>query len=248
MRNQIGDYTIVWQETISSTNEYATKYQQKTKNSDKIVIGAYSQYSGRGQRDNKWESEDYKNLTISILFKPSFVEAISQFRISEIVSLGVFDYLSTHIKDVAIKWPNDIYIKDKKIAGILIEHLIMGASIASSICGIGLNINQEIFKSDAPNPVSLKQLTGKDYNIDIELEALLSCIDKRYKMLEKGNDALLRKDYHAALYRRNEYHMFKKEDKTFEAKIMGVNEIGQLVLEDKTGESTFYNFKEVAFL
>lgn len=248
MKNKIGEYNIVWQEEISSTNEYASQYLKKHKNCDKIVIGAYSQYSGRGQRDNKWESQDYKNLTISILFKPSFVEAMSQFRISEIISLGVFDYLSVRTKDVKIKWPNDIYINDKKIAGILIEHLIMGPSIASSICGLGLNINQEIFKSDAPNPVSLKQITGEEYDIDNVLEDLLACIDRRYKMLEEGGAILLRRDYHSALYRRNEYHMFKNESKTFEAKIVGVNEIGQLVLEDKTGESTFYNFKEVAFM
>lgn len=248
MKNRIGEYKVIWKEHLSSTNEFASEYLAQHKYYDKTLIGSYSQSSGRGQGENKWEAESFKNITISLILNPFFVEAVQQFRISEIISLGVFDYVSKHINLVSIKWPNDIYVGDKKIAGILIEHLIMGSSISSSICGIGLNINQEIFNSDAPNPVSLKQITGKDYDIEIELEELLACIDARYKMLEEGKEEKIREDYHSALYLKTGLHLFQDENGVFEAKLIGVNEIGQLVLKDKENCFRVYNHKEISFL
>jgi BirA family biotin operon repressor/biotin-[acetyl-CoA-carboxylase] ligase len=248
MKNSIAGFKIVWKEQLESTNVYASQYLSEHKDYDKTVILASSQSSGRGQRDNKWESQAFKNITISLLLKPTFVEASQQFRISEIISLGVFDYLSDKLEFVSIKWPNDIYVGDRKISGILIEHLIMGPYVASSICGIGLNINQEVFKSDAPNPISMKQITGIDYHLETELGNLLSCINTRYMMLENGEEEQVRNDYHAALYRKSGFHMFEDKESVFEANIIGVNEIGQLVLKDKGSRFRVYNHKEISFL
>lgn len=248
MKDQLGNYKIIWKDQLASTNEYAVDYMANNASFDKTVIGTNKQYSGRGQRTAQWESEEGKNLTISVLFQPTFVPASEQFAVSEVISLGVVDYLSRHINGVRIKWPNDIYYRDNKIAGILIEHVVMGQCLSNSICGIGLNINQEVFTSDAPNPISLKQMTDVNYCLESELEILLECIDARYESLRSGESEELRNSYMDALYRRDGYHSYKEGDETFNAKILDVNEMGQLVLERRGGIQKTYNFKEVSFV
>jgi len=248
MKEQLGNYRIIWKDQLASTNEYAVDYMSDNTSFDKTVIGTNKQYSGRGQRTAHWESEEGKNLTISVLFQPTFVPASEQFAISEVISLGVVDYLSRHIDGVRIKWPNDIYVRNNKIAGILIEHVVMGKCLSNSICGIGLNINQEVFMSDAPNPISLKQMTDVEYSLECELEILLECIDARYELLKSGESEELRNSYMDALYRRNGYHSYQEGDEIFNAKILDVNDMGQLVLERRGGIQKTYNFKEVSFV
>ena len=121
------------------------------------VVSTYNQTAGRGQRGNSWESEPHKNLTFSVLLKPQHIIAREQFYISEIVSVAIVNTLRKYIIDqpIAIKWPNDIYVNDDKICGILIENTLSGYSISQSIAGIGININQQTFLSNAPNPISL---------------------------------------------------------------------------------------------
>lgn len=122
--------------------------------------------SGRGQRGNSWESEPFKNLTFSLLLRPEHIPANRQFLLSEIVSLATVDVLNRYATGFSIKWPNDIYWHDKKIAGILIENVLSGSTFSRAIIGMGLNINQKNFYSDAPNPVSLYQITGRTYKIE----------------------------------------------------------------------------------
>ena len=241
-------YKTIHKNEVDSTNAYAAEYITKNKVYNRVIIVADNQPKGRGQRTNKWESEANKNLTISVIYEPTFIEACNQFLISEVVSLGVCDYLSENINDVSIKWPNDIYIKDKKVAGILIEHVIKGSVLSSSICGIGLNVNQEKFLSDAPNPISMKQSSGFDYNLDRELQKLINCIDKRYRQLEEAEYEKLGEDYHEVMYRREGFHKFKENSEVFDAKIVCVNELGQLILENRREEQKIYNFKEIAFV
>jgi len=248
MTEQNNRYKTIHKSEIDSTNAYATKYMANNKAYNRVLIVADNQPEGRGQRTNKWESEANKNLTFSIIYEPTFIEACNQFLISEVISLGVCDYLSEYINEVSVKWPNDIYIKDKKVAGILIEHVIKGSVLSSSICGIGLNVNQEKFLSDAPNPISMKQSSGLDYDLDDELRKLINCIDKRYIQLEEAEFEKLGDDYHGVMYRREGYHIFKEGLDEFEAKIVCVNELGQLILENREKEQKIYNFKEIAFV
>jgi len=238
---------IVRENEINSTNNFALDLIKAQTPSAGTVVLTLSQTKGRGQRTNSWESESGKNLTISIILTPEFLPIPHQFQISLVISLGVFDYLSRYVKNVSIKWPNDIYIGDEKIAGILIEHSIMGSILSHSICGLGLNINQTNFISDAPNPTSLAILSNKLYNLDSELTKLLACIESRYFQLEDGKSDELEKDYLKFMYWMNETHQFSDKNGEFYGVIVGITEFGQLrIMVDN--KERIYNFKEVSFI
>lgn len=248
MNYKNNSYHIILKNSINSTNSYAKELILSNKCEDRTVIVADNQTEGRGQQTNVWESEKGKNLTLSLVYFPDELEAGKQFYLSRAIALGISDYLKEQNCDVCIKWPNDIYVGDKKIAGILIENTIMGPFISSTICGIGININQEVFLSDAPNPVSLKQITGRDYDLKKELECLVQAIEKRYQQLESEELIKLNADYMNFLYRKTGYHTFMEEGELFKARIAEITEIGQMVLEKENGEIKSYNFKEVSYV
>lgn len=241
-------YTIIHIDQTGSTNNYATSQIRENGIKNKTVFLAYNQTSGRGQQNNHWESEPGKNLTFSIFLKPQFLDIARQFMLSKVVCLGLVALLSEFVNNVKIKWPNDIYIGDKKICGILIENAVMKGQINQSIIGVGLNVNQTVFLSDAPNPVSLKQLTGKEYNIDELLDKLIVHFEHFYQKLEAGLYEEIDKLFLDKLYRLNEYHPFRDKKHKYTGKITGVNEIGQLQIKEKTGEVHEYHFKEVEYL
>ncbi len=147
------------------------------------------------------ESEKDKNLLISIILNPSAIVPAEQFIISMTISLGVCDFLMKHVGEVKIKWPNDIYVRDDKIAGILIENSIAGDKIEHTIAGIGLNINQRVFPSYVPHPVSLSILTGTDHNLEECRKTLLAVLDDRYSQMLSGSEDKIRNDYFSKLYR-----------------------------------------------
>ena len=147
-----------------STNNYLREQSAKARLPEGSLVIADFQTAGKGQVGNSWESEAGKNLMFSILLYPDFLPANRQFLISQIASLSVKETLEKYTDSVTVKWPNDIYWKDRKICGMLIENDLSGQYLYCSVVGIGLNINQEIFRSDAPNPVSLTQITGKTYD------------------------------------------------------------------------------------
>ena len=238
---------LIRKNELHSTNNFALELIKTQNPSAGTVVLALSQTKGRGQRTNTWESKSGKNLTISIIFKPEFLPIVDQFQISMVISLGVHDYLKHYLADVSIKWPNDIYVGTDKIAGILIEHSIMGSALSHSICGLGLNINQCNFVSDAPNPTSLAILTNKEFDLDQELEKLLESIEERYFQLVDGKSKMLEKDYLNVLYWMNELHHFSDENGEFEGEIVGITDFGQLRVKVKD-EERVYNFKEVSFL
>lgn len=149
----------------NSTNNYLQSLCSEQKVEELTVVVADFQTSGRGQRGNSWESAPGKNLLFSTVIFPEFLEARRQFLISQVISLAIKEELDTYTSDISIKWPNDIYWKEKKICGMLIENDLMGRNINQSIAGIGININQEIFHSSAPNPVSLLQITGEEHDL-----------------------------------------------------------------------------------
>lgn len=245
--NCIGS-NVVKLQVVQSTNNYASQAVMTKRPEEGTVYVAGKQLEGRGQLKNTWESEGGKNLTLSMVLYPEFVAIQDQFIISKAISLGVADFLRQFVSDVHIKWPNDIYVGDKKIAGILIENSLRQGLIASCIVGLGLNVNQEEFVSDAPNPVSLRQLTSRDYDLDDCLNKLSASLDRRYSRLKEGEWEQIDCDYHEVLYRCNQWHSFRDGDGVFEGKILGVDEIGRLVIEKLTSGLRHYHFKEVEFI
>lgn len=159
----------------NSTNNYLQSLCSEQKVEELTVVVADFQTSGRGQRGNSWESAPGKNLLFSTVIFPEFLEARRQFLISQIISLAIKEELDTYTTDISIKWPNDIYWKEKKICGMLIENDLMGRNISQSIAGIGININQEIFHSSAPNPVSLLQITEEEHDL-FEILKISCCV------------------------------------------------------------------------
>ena len=230
-----------------STNNYAATQLLTNSLPDGAVIITDSQIDGRGQGLAKWESEPGENLTFSIVLYPNFMEVGNQFELSKVISLGVFDFLSAFTTDVSIKWPNDIYIGNGKVAGILIENSIRVNKISSSIIGIGLNINQQFFRGDAPNPVSLGQITQETYDLDELLAQLCEKIDFRYRQLAENQILKIDTDYAAILYRRDLWAHYSDENGDFEGRILGVDQIGRLQIETRLGKINRYQFKEVTF-
>ena len=232
------EYPINWFEEIESTNNEAFKQYEIADNF--AVFAARFQTKGRGQRGAGWESAPGMNLTFSVLMKRSNLTPSKQFVISQIVAIGVKRYLQTLGIEASIKWPNDIYVEDKKICGILIEHRIMGDTLSGSIAGIGVNINQEVFLSDAPNPVSVYNIIGRKLDIEEELKSLTDIIYLLYKAVSDSvvsafsnntasdsivvtDDRILSGDgvtsdvvaaleleYHNSLYHLQEYHLYQE--------------------------------------
>jgi BirA family biotin operon repressor/biotin-[acetyl-CoA-carboxylase] ligase len=246
--DQIIGNLIVRLEVIDSTNNYAKQQIREDELAEGTVFLTYEQTSGRGQQKNIWESEPRQNLLFSIVLCPDFVEMRRQFQLSKVVSLGIYGAINKYVSGVKIKWPNDIYVGDRKLCGILIENSVMNGVLSNSVIGIGLNVNQTIFRSDAPNPVSLKMLTNQHYDSEEILSAILSEIDRYYSMLRDGQEELIDREFEVALYRINEFHFYKTEDEVFEGQIIGVNEIGQLQIRKKDENLLEFSFKEVEFL
>jgi len=206
------------------------------------------QTAGRGQLGNFWESEKSANLTFSLLLRPTFLEPHLQFYISKIISLAIVDTLHDHQIEAAIKWPNDIYINDNKAAGILIESSLTGSHMDSTVVGIGLNVNQREFTSDAPNPISLKQVTGATIDLEMLLKQLIEAIITRYHQLAEGQLAEIDELYFQKLYRHSGVHSFRDQNGYFMATIQTVQPDGILSLLDAEAQIRQYAFKEVEFI
>ncbi len=213
---------------------------------DGYTIYTSFQSGGYGQIGNSWESEEGKNLLFSMLIRPSQVAASEQFFISEAISLAIYEYLSKETGHITIKWPNDIYYKDKKIAGILIENNLTGANIKDSVIGVGLNLNQDIFISDAPNPVSLKNITGKTYNIAYVLNTIRSNFLRLYNLGVTDRDSL-HHIYMKHLLNFGVEASYSDGDGEFSGTITAVSPDGHLHITDTGGKERIYAFKEVNF-
>ena len=236
-----------------STNNCLRELSKQQVLREGTVLYTKEQTDGRGQAGNHWESEPGKNITCSMIFYPIFLPIRKHFLLSEMVALGVKKTLETSykLKEVSIKWPNDVYYEDRKIAGILIENDIQEDIITQSIVGIGLNVNQEIFKSDAPNPVSLKKAlkTKKDIDLKHLLMQLATNVDFWYQKLRSGDNETVTKNYFEAQSRKLGFHLYKdKNDKMFQAKIIKISDDGFLHLRHNTGDVRAYAFKEVSYI
>jgi BirA family biotin operon repressor/biotin-[acetyl-CoA-carboxylase] ligase len=242
----------IWQkliklDSVDSTNEHTSNILKQKKLPEGSIFFSMSQTAGKGLGSNTWEGEKGKNLLLSIVLHPSFLEVKDQFLLSKAVSLGISNYCDTKTDDIKIKWPNDIYYQNKKLAGILIENSIKGSKIEKSIVGIGLNLNQELFVSNAPNPISLKNITGIEFEIDKELLVLRDFIQDSYLKL-KTDRVSLNKLYLGKMFRYNEFHLYKIENQTLELKITGVNEFGHLQTISLDGVTNEFDLKEIEFV
>lgn len=232
----------------NSTNNYLKELLLTKSVEEGTVVWADFQSAGKGQRGNGWESEAEKNILFSIVLFPRFVKAGEQFILSQIISLAVANCLQEYTEGISIKWPNDIYWNEKKICGILLENTILEDNIGYSVAGIGININQENFRSDAPNPVSLKQITSRDYNLEEILRTVIDNINVYYQQINIGNADHLVKQYKESLFRKEGYHLYNDGVSNFLARIQDVNSSGILILKTKEGEERHFAFKEVKYI
>ena len=212
------------------------------KNRPLCVLADY-QTAGRGCGTNKWESERGKNLLFSMLIHPADLPANRQFLVSMVMANSITKVVSKYVKNVSIKWPNDIYVGDRKLCGMLIENRLQGSTIKDSIIGVGLNVNQLRFVSDAPNPVSLANLTGREFDRDQLLQELLQAFDEEWEDING-----VRSRYLEQLYRRTGSYRYRDSSGEFLAELVTVEEDGHLVLRNIDGYSHKYAFKEVQFI
>lgn len=239
---------LICLEETDSTSQALTALCNEQSPEELTTLTARFQTAGKGQRGNSWESEKDKNLLFSFVLFPAFLEARKQFLLSQIISLAVKEELQQYTGDISIKWPNDIYWKDKKICGMLIENNLTGMYITRSIAGIGININQEIFVSSAPNPVSLKQITGQEYDRLEILAHIIERVKEYYSILQKGEIQPINQRYREALFRKDGMHSFRDSRGVFKAMIVNVEADGHLVLQDKADRIRRYVFKEVQYV
>lgn len=236
---------------VTSTNDYLAQLCKESKAKEFYTVMAESQTKGKGQRGNFWESEAGKNLTFSIVLYPTALEARKQFCLSMLVALACHEALSNYTDGFFIKWPNDIYWKDKKIGGILIENELESKYIVQSIIGIGLNINQEVFYSDAPNPISLKQILGVEVNLQEVMMKVVHGIVGGYRQLETKFDITQQAIgtlYRKNLYRNKGFFPYRDTQGEFMAEYHEVEPDGHLILKDEEGTFRRYAFKEVNFI
>lgn len=238
------DYAFV--EITTSTNiEMAKLLKNPIK--EGFIIQSNFQKNGRGQAGNYWESEAGKNLTFSMVLYPEFLPPVKQFLLSKMVAVALLTELNKMQEGFEIKWPNDIYFKNKKVAGILIETAIMGTQLKHAIIGVGLNVNQVYFDK-APNPTSLKLIIVEELNLQVVLASIKKTICSVYDVLKHGGADQINEEYAKHLYRKTGMWKFEDVNGIFKATIQHVKENGQLVLSDADDTTREYWMKEVKFL
>ncbi|CAN5256649.1 biotin--[acetyl-CoA-carboxylase] ligase [soil metagenome] len=241
---------IIRLEEVDSTNNFSAALIRDTTIPEGTVVITEKQTSGRGQRGNTWYSEPGKNITCSIILKPVFLNIQNQFDLTRVIALGISDFLKGIFpeSEIYIKWPNDIIVNDRKIAGILIENSISSGKISSSVVGIGINVNQENFEEGASSAISIYQLSGKKFELTSLLKPLFRNIEARYLQLRASNLEKLRSDYDNLLFRKGVLSRYTDFDSVFDAVLEEVTVEGLLCLRRQNGQMSQYNFKEIGLL
>ncbi len=245
--------SIVFMDEVDSTNRYLRDFIKENGRPESLFcVVAENQTAGRGQKGNTWHSTKGYSLTFSFYLGSGALEPQKQFVVSEFAAYGLYKTIKRYLTEeqaehLKIKWPNDIYYKDKKLAGMLIEHSITGRKIDHSFIGIGLNLNQLDFPTELPNPISMKQITGEDYTAKEVVERIMKrfgFMKEDFIMQHYGN---VHREYMEALYWRTGFHNFEDKDGEFTARIYDVQANGELVLERESGERKNYDIKDVLF-
>lgn len=249
----LSEHRLVLEEAESTNTSLAALLAGGAELGQLYSLLALSQTAGRGQRGNSWHSSPGQNLSFSFVLHRTGVEASRQYYISEYVVLGLLRMLSESLGEdeaqhLSVKWPNDIYYRDNKLAGILIEHQLMGRAIQSSIVGIGLNVNERSFPEDLPNPISLSAISGYTYDVLGLHERLMQVYWAELGGLLAGDYEVLHQRYMQALYRRQGYHPYADAEGEFMAELVDVRPSGELVLCDTEGRQRSYAHKEVRII
>ena len=239
---------LVHLEETDSTLNYLRNLCKSEHPEELTTVVADYQTAGRGQRGNTWESEPGKNLLLSFVMYPGFIKAKEQFVLSQLVALTIKETLDCYTEGIRIKWPNDIYWKTRKLGGILIENDLQDNAVGTCFVGFGLNVNQQSFAGDAPNPVSLRQITGKETDPLNLAACIMSRFRTGYEALREGNREELATRYEKALFRREGMHRYCDRNGMFRARITKVEPCGALVLTDEQGTERSYLFKEVEYV
>ena len=241
---------IIKLESVSSTNDYAREIlKNEAYKSDIVYVTTNEQTKGRGQVGNIWESNKGENITCSIIIRPNMIEIADQFNISIAVSLAIASVLEEYLPGVSIKWPNDIYVRNNKICGILIENSLIGSCIESSIIGIGLNVNQTKFSASIPNPTSLAIELKNYFNIDDIFTLISNKIALYMSRLYNAESAGFKNEYLKKLYLKGEKSNFKAGSIFFEGIIEGINEYGMIEIRECISRTLMqFGFKEVEYI
>ena len=232
-------------EEVTSTNDLAR--EEQFVHGD--VLWAERQTAGRGQRGHTWLSEEEVNLTFSLVVEPRFLPAKEQFFLSAATAVALCDCLTRYGIEARIKWTNDIYVEDRKIVGILIEHFYAGATLRRTVIGIGLNVNQQRFDPSLPNPTSMLLEGEKRYDREEVLRTFYDCFMARYAQVEQGDGEAILQAYRALIYRLGKEQLFRLPDgEELTATIEGIESDGALRLRHEDGKSHSYHFKEIEFV
>ena len=246
MKTHLTDTLLL--QTTSSTNSYLSDLISQGAFPHGYCVCSRFQSAGRGQAGNVWESAEGENLLFSLLLHTQKFPLDSQFLLSEVVSIAICRFLSRYRISARIKYPNDIFVGDKKIAGILIENRIVGKTMQYSIVGIGLNVNQEVFLQNRATAISMRSITGERYHIDSLLQSLRHEILDRVDGFSIENKSECKEQYLSLLYRRDGYYPYEADGVRFDAKIVDIADDGMLHLTTDKGEERKYYFKQVRFI
>lgn len=239
----IGEPLIVLS-SVDSTNNYAMAQVREGLAGHGTAYFALEQTAGKGQRGKSWITRPGENIMVSIVIQPVGLQTSQQFLLSMAIALACYDFFKKYAGDeTRIKWPNDLYWRDRKAAGILIENRVEGlqgtgngrqngGNWSWAVAGMGININQTVFAPGVRNPVSLKQITGKEFAVVELVKELCIAVEDRWQMLMSGKQAEIFRDYHGALYKLNDTVKLKKEDSVFETMVCGVSSTGKLLTKD----------------
>ena len=235
-------------EQIDSTNAYLQRLQSEC-DIRNWVVSADEQTAGKGMGSNGWESETGKNLTFSLAVGMGFLPAERQFLLSEAVALGIIEVLDKTLptEQLSIKWPNDIYYGNCKLSGILINSTIKANMMDLSIIGIGLNVNQMRFQDWPTHPISLKMITGNEYDLKPLLKQIASQVIKKVKLL-KSDPTSIEQDYLKRLFRYQTWADYEVGGKVRRLFMTGIDSFGRLMLVDETNNSYCFDIKEIRFL
>jgi len=236
---------IIYLTETDSTNRYLMALSDAGEAVSGTVAVADFQTAGRGQTGNSWESEPEKNLLFSILYCPAGLPANMPFAIAEITSLAVKYTLDSYLDDITIKWPNDIYYRNNKICGMLIENIISEGKISKSVAGIGININQTNFEGKAPNPVSMAQVAGHEFDRQEVLNLFLKLFATQCARLDSADYDGLHRDYLNSIRRKYGFHRYADSRGEFEAELHDIEPTGHIILRRPDGTPSRYAFKEV---
>lgn len=234
---------------LPSTNTYALELLAREKPAEGTVIHAENQTEGRGQMGNRWEANAGENITLSIILYPGFVPVRAQFELNEAVAMALRDCVAKYVeKPVQVKWPNDVYVEERKIAGILIQNTLAGAQIQSSVIGIGINVNQSAFAAELPHATSFRLETNHSFDLKMIMQTLLQNLEARYLSLRQGQASILHEEYLSHLFRfRQPSRFWCADGRLLEGQIVGVDTHGRLLVEHSRSIEAF-DLKGIRFI